>query len=401
MRSYVIDRLVWYPRNNLDNPVSFDYIINYSDTENEEPTNNTATVRLYDYNNRLVRNGVFQPQEGELMVYYSKEITSADDVEFTDDDIVWTGIYLDRQQNESPDSHFFTLTIADFGFIVYNRFWNQSYFNRELKTNEVIIDLVKNASEHPTGDGSYFIDVTNIADKRNDGSDFPITKATFINKPVYEWFKELSQPIWTNSEAEILNPVIRHPMTFKIKGYKAYWFERPTNPEYVINDNTFFLDVSEQTENEREVTYLIIECGEDFEGKPIRAYLENDLTKSTIVKERYEKIPKIAGINREYDNEAHSLRTNFSIDTNTQFRQEVRKLAQSYKEYWFSQFALGLTQITITIPYTQHWEIGEIVDFRRTGYDRGLYRIISKSNSISTNTRTTNVTLEKLPREEQ
>jgi len=395
MRSYIKEKLVWTPKGS-SNSYTIDYIIDYSDNETVSPVNNKATIKVYDVGNILIKNGVFLPKSGDLMVFYSKEVFT-NDTEFSDSDILWTGLFIDHDYNETSSDGAITLQVIDLGFKIFNRFWNRSYVSRGLRTNQIIVDIIENMSEDIDGYGEIEIDTSNIATTRNDGTPFPIIEPVFITKPVHEWVTELSSREWTNTPDELLGEeVIKKPMLFKILGAKAYWIEQPTTSIFTISNTTYVNSMKQSTQEEGEVNYLILDCGEDFDSRPIKAYLFNEESTSSITKERFESVPKIAGINQSYDNDYHSLRKDYSLTTNTDFRKAVRKLAESRKAYWFNEFGKGKTQIAVSIPLTDIPEVNSIVTVTRDNFEKGDYRIKTKSNKSNTKSRTTSLQLEKI-----
>ena len=389
--SYFLRKLEWYPKG-VVNPVIIEEIVTISTQNDDEPTNDICSISLYN-TEKIYDSGVFLPQENDIMVVYDKKVTSASLTAFTDDDIIWTGKYLDRSISQGADSNTITLKIARWSYNVFNQYSKESYYNRGLKTNEVLEASIKTTVENSDGAGGWQLDFSNIASTRNNGTDFPIIKPTMVKKPMWEFVVELGQINNTNAEIELV-PIISKPMVFDIKGKYVYWYERPTMPSITLDDESVIFDIKESSHNEEGVTKLILDCGRDFNGNPIHSYLYNEDIDTEVPKETALKKESIAGLNETYDNTVHALRSQFTVSTNSDFIDAVRVLAQSYGKYWFKTFGAARTKISVTLDMKLAI-VSDILDLQLNGYEKGRYVIKSVSTTSSNNDRSMTLSLEK------
>lgn len=389
--SYSKRKLLWYPKGEVT-PIEIEQIISITTNSDDAPTNDTASVQLFN-SSLIYRDGEFLPQENDIMIIYDKEVTKASETEYTVDDIIWTGKYLDRSLKVSADSETITLQIARWSYNIFNQFNKLSYYNSGLRTNEILEDAIKQTVESVDGSGGWELDFSNVASLRNNGSSFPIIKPTMVKKPMFEFITELGLPANTNSITELV-PVVSKPMVFDVRGQNVYWYERPITPSIIINEDTVIYDISEKSNNQEAVTKVILDCGRDFNGKPIYHYMYNKNIDSEIPKEKAMKKESIAGLNETYDNQFHALRSQFTISTNSEFIDAVKALAESFGVYWFATFGSGKTTINVNLglfPVV----VSDLVSLQLNGYEKGNYVVKSMNTNSVNNDRTMTLVLEK------
>jgi len=376
--SYVKIKGIWYKNNTL--PVTFYGISKITTSENYKPQNNVCTVDIIDPS-PFYSNGTFLPKEGDKIVIYGKIVTDNISTDFTSDDVLWTGKFIDYAYKLSFNKKVLQLRIGDWTYDVFNRFFAKSFIGLGMRTNEIIEYILKTITMNREGLGTTYLDFTNVASTRPDGSPFPIIEPVFINKPVIEWIQELSTPKWTADVSDD-PPVMVYDMIFKIKDNAVYWYYPTSAVIKVIDSNYLFDEIIEKSSNEGSVNRLILECGEDFNGEPIYTYIYNISAEADIIKEKYLLIQKIGGINKSYDNAYHLLRQQYDINTNTEFRQKVRELAEKYADYWFKHFGQSKLTIKMSIPY-QGLQLGDIVTINLPNFTNTTFKVINVSNTFT------------------
>ncbi|OYT26320.1 MAG: hypothetical protein B6V02_01990 [Thermoprotei archaeon ex4572_64] len=372
------------------------YITGIRTSKSFQSTNNSATIEVLD-NDILYPNGVFFPEEDSPVEIYAKLVTSTADAELTLNDNIWTGKYMDFKRSESLDERRLTLKIVDWGFDIFNKFSKTNYFNKGFRTNEVIIDMVKQAVENNDGTGLYPLNFVNVASLRNDGTPFPVIEYSEHTKPNSEMIEELGGITWTNTELEQNNPIVTLPMIFDIRATSVYWFEQTLNQVLVINNDTVLLNISNSTNNESSSNFLILDCGLDLNGNPITTFIQNEASTTGTQKESFKKRGKIAGLNDSYDREFHPLKAEAISQgwSNSEFRDKVRELAKSYSDFWFSHVGVEQPNISVSLPRLDI-ELGETVLVNRKNFINGKYRVIQIGQNIGSEWSTT-LTLEKQP----
>ena len=392
LNGYVKGRVAWLQ---LDGMLTIvDTILSVSSMENNQPENNYCDVTVPDFGD-FYRNGMFAINEGDLVFVYAKTITDNSDIDITDDDVFWSGRFIDYKRKDSPDESTIQLKIGDITYNLFQRYDPSSYIGRGMKTNEVLIDVIKRASERWIGDGTFEVDFENISSKRVDNSDFPVIEPTYgTSKPIYEWVNELNMPLWTNSQAEQASGNLVHtrPMIFKVRGNKAFWYYPSTDTALTITPDTPVIELEASSTNEAVVNWLILDCGDDFNGRPIHHYIYDKRTSSFIKKERAEKKYAIAGRNTDYDNAYHFLRSQYTELTNNQFRARVRELAESYAETWFYLYSRSRVEIKVTLSYRPLY-YGDLVRINVPKYLDRLWKVESVQHSLSQRAWTTSITL--------
>lgn len=362
-----------------------------------QPTNNKAEIIFNDVN-QFYENGQFIIKENTKVIVYAKIVEDNENIDFTSDDIIFTGLFLEPQKNLSSDGYSIKFSIVDFGYKVFNRMFNKTYLDLNKKTNEILIDMLQNKSEYFNGLGKFELNFDNVASTRPNGSAFPIIEPTFTKQPVIDIIKELSSTQWTNTESEI-NTNTRacvKSMIFRIDDIYVKWYY-PTE-EFVleINDTLQFLDIKETLNKEGSVNFLILECGEDLNGDVITTYIYDEKSgESPNITEQYQTYIKLAGRNLDYDNEYNALRAKYiALDDNNGFKKHIRKLAEAYSEIWFED-KRATTSISITLPLAIY-NIGDFVKLNLPNFDNTTYSIESVSNNISEKDATTTLELKKV-----
>ena len=362
-----------------------------------QPTNNKAEIVFNDVN-QFYSNGVFNIKENTKVIIYAKIVEYNESVEFTNDDIIFTGLFLEESKDLSTDSIGLKMSIVDFGYQVFNRMFNKTYLDLGLRTNEILIDMLQNKSEMQNGIGDFELNFDNVSTKRPDSSSFPIIEPTFTKQPLIDVVKELSSTQWTNTDTEINtnSRVCAKQMIFRIDDIYVKWYY-PTE-EYVleINDTLCFSDIKENLNKEGSVNFLILECGEDLEGNVFTTYIYDEKSgDSPNITEQYQTYIKLAGRNEDYDNEYNVARAKYiALSDNSGFKNYIRKLAETYSEVWFEN-KRATTTISITLPL-QQFNIGDFVKMNLPNYDNATYSIESVSNSISEKDATTTLQLKKV-----
>jgi hypothetical protein len=347
---------------------------------------------------RFYQNGKFLPKDGDVMVFFLKIVSDNVDIDITNNDAVWTGRFLDYKRKYSPDDVSLVLTVVDFNYDVFNRFHTLSYIGKNMKTNEVLTNVIKTVSESLDGDGTFKFDFSNVASTRHDGSDFPIIEPVFSShKPVYEWVVELSSINWTNSDTEITNDTLVNTrnMIFDIRNRDVYWFYPSDVPVYTFNDDLFIDSIEEVSNVEQTVNRLILDCGSDFNGRPITLYLYDEKNNTGIVKEKTEVKKVIAGDNTDYDNTYHQLRSQYSASTNDAFREKVRQEAKKYADVWF--FLYGREEKKVKMNLTNvHINYGDTIKLDLENFKKGNFRVESVTVSGNQKQISTSITLKEI-----
>lgn len=362
-----------------------------------QPTNNKAEIVFNDVN-QFYSNGVFNIKENTKVVIYAKIVEDNESVEFTNDDIIFTGLFLEQSKDLSTDGIGLKMSIVDFGYQVFNRMFNKTYLDLNKRTNEILVDMLQNKSEMQNGIGDFELNFDNVSTKRPDSSLFPIIEPTFTKQPLIDVVKELSSTQWTNTDTEINTNtrVCAKQMIFRIDDIYVKWYY-PTE-EYVleINDTLCFSDIKENLNKEGSVNFLILECGEDLEGNVFTTYIYDEKSgDSPNITEQYQTYIKLAGRNEDYDNEYNVARAKYiALNDNNGFKEYIRKLAKTYSEVWFEN-KRATTTISITLPL-QQFNIGDFVKMNLPNYDNAIYSIESVSNSISEKDATTTLQLKKV-----
>lgn len=351
MNSYFKRKLIWYKAGSTAPITITEGIQSVNTNKNTKPTTNKCTVVMDNLDLFYTLDGIFLPKEGDIMVVYEKEVTSNSNTDFTDSDVIWTGRFLDRSIQQSGESDILKLSIADWMYDVFSRFWAQSYVGRGKRTNEVIIDVLSNQCESFSGDGSYKLNFDNVATHRNDNSLFPVIEPTLINKPTHEWINELGTPQWTNAVSEVV-PIVKENMVFDIRGTNVYWYEKSDTSVLTIDKDTTIHSITTSSKKESSVNFLIIEAGQDFNGEPIYWYAVDPESGGEIIKETYQNPFTIAGKNTTYDNSYHSLRNQYNLSTNAAFIAKVIELVKSYSSYWFQEYGRSKDVISVTLDKT-------------------------------------------------
>lgn len=431
--NYIKVKVEWYPEG-ADTPINMVDTTDISTRENFEPTNNKCTLVFAGRAiSQMYESNVFKPQENDRVVVYVKKVVDNVSVAFDGDDVIWTGKFVDLGRTINADSRTATWNILDYEYDVFARFHKKAYSGLNLRTPFVLADMIKEVSEDDLGTGEFKVNFKYVGYPRTDGiqvtrpnggdqssiefvqSDidgntlayqnytalaevvkFPVIEPTMINKPTFEWVQELSSSIWTNSETEQANDDRKATKNyvFRISNQDVLWYYPLSNIAITIDGNSAVLSTNNQTQEEGSVNFLILEAGEDFNGEPIFTYIIDQSSTSTTQKERYDNQVKLAGKNTDYDNDYHSLRLQYTVSTNTEFRAKVRELAQSYAEYWFRNYGRGKQENTLTIPFTPI-TINEIVRFQLHNFPTLDFVIKGVNHNISRGTATTTLNLEE------
>jgi hypothetical protein len=185
-------------------------------------------------------------------------------------------------------------------------------------------------------------------------------------------------------------------MVFRIKGTSVYYTEQPMNQSIVINNSTFVSGLTFSTKNEESSNFLILECGENLNGEPITTYIYDNESGAPIIKESFKHEVKLAGESNTYDNQYHQLRARATSEgwSNSEFTDEVRKLAKSYSKLWFSVFGRVPPSISITIPTTS-LNLGDLAYVDRRRVKKGLYRITNITRTFGGSQRNMTLKMEK------
>lgn len=398
LNSYVKTKFVWTKEDGTEVDLS-KYIRSISTNENFDPQNNTCSLELLD-NDDIYTLGSFEMQEGDQVIVYAKVVTSNSDTTFGADDVIWEGFFIDQNRKETPDSKTVELLLVDYNYDLMNRIWGKDYNSLSKTTDEIITDITNSLLETESGLGTYKVGTSNIDTTRTDGSAFPTIEPSFNNKPVYEWIQELGQTYWTNSSAEISSGSLVHTksMIYKIRAGEAYWYYPAASTVLTVDTDTTIVEIKQATGNQGKANFLILECGEDFDGEPIFTYIYDETSESRIQKDAYEPYLKLAGKDTTYDNTYHSLRKNAIAagTSSSDFADDVRDLAEAYSVYWFEYVNKGRTEIIVTLP-KQDVALGERVEIDLNKYESGEYVIDRISHNISSNAWTTQLTLIKEP----
>ncbi|NCD06360.1 MAG: hypothetical protein EOL97_09590 [Spirochaetia bacterium] len=368
--------------------------LNIEITENFEATNNNAVLQFYTPD--VTSSGRIILNEYDKIVIYAKMVDDNVSTSFTNDDVLFTGIYLEPTRNKSSDANRISLKITDLLYVIFNRMHTESYIGDGLKTNEIIQDIFQRKCEKIDGSGTYLLSFSGIDSTRVDSTSFPVIEPVFANKPVYDWINELSTLQWTNTQTEIdsNNIVNKKPMITRIDDNEVKWYYPSDSEDLTLNKNTVLKSYSENIPNESSVNYLILECGQDLEGEPIFKYIyDSNAGASSITKEKYEHRVSLAGENTEYDNTYNALRVTHT-GNNSEFTAAVRKLAESYSEYWFDQFGRAKPTATVILPL-QKIRIGQVINNQLSSEHKGLYDIKSVSHRINGNDAQTTIKIEK------
>lgn len=396
LNSFVKLKVTW-DKNNTETIDLTRYVKSLSTTVDFQPRNNICNINLID-NDLIYENDIFLPEEGDTILVYAKIISDNSSTALSSSDIIWTGKFVDHTRTDSPDSSSLKLKVTDFTYDIFNRFWAKNYSGKSKKTNEIIIEICQNMVESDDGDGTYKLDFTNVESTRPNGSAFPVIEPILFNKPVYEWVNELGSTKWTNSETEINSGTLVNtlPMVFNIRGSNVYWYYPDGSTVLTINESTSYHELKQITSNEKAVNYLILECGEDFNGEPIFFYIYDEYSNSPIQKDAYQKQLKLAGVSNTYDDSYNELRKQSIADglTNDQFREKVRVLAVSYARYWFREVNKGRPVLSITLPKTDV-NLGDRIEMSHKRYENGTYQVKSITHNISATSWTTELKFKK------
>ena len=384
--SYIKKKIVWTKRDGTVVTL-YDEVDTIATDENFDPNNNICTINVYDTPD-LYSSGQFAVEEDDSVDVYCKVVTDSDDTAFSDStDIIWEGLFVDYTRSESPDGKTIQLKLVDFNYHLNNRLWTKSYADLGLKTDEVVVDIVESLMETDSGLGTYRVTTTNIDTTRDDSSVFPVIEPNYSNKPVYEWLNELCSTNWTNSQTEIDTGALVHTkkMIFKIRGNNAYWNYPSASVVMTIDEDTTINEIKIATQNESSANFMIIECGEDFDGEPIYHYAFDKNSSSTIQKDTYEKVLTLAGLNNDYDDQYKEIRAQAISDglTNAEFIDLIQDLADSYADYWFAYINQSQPQLKVTIPLRTDLLIGDRIECTLTKFYPATYYINKISHSVS------------------
>jgi len=428
---YLDAKVVWYRNNQSTDQVELTNIISLSSSENNKPLNNMVSIRVPRDDNLIV-SGTFVPKENDVVLIYVKKVVHSDDVDFTDSDILMTGKYVDYQKKTDPTSDTITLKIADWGYDIFNQYEKKSYYDSGLRTPFVIADSIREKSEEVSGSGGFKLDVLFVGYPRKDGIQvtrpnsgdqsaieftwddylnntaayqaytalseswkFPVIKPALQLKPMNTFLNEMSNVGYTNTEAELSSdPLTRRSYVFRINGTRPIWYYPSVTEDYIINEDDEILDISEKSTNEASTNFLILDCGSDFNDRPIHAFIQNTKSESSVKKEASEKKEALGGGNTTYDQTYHQLKSEFTSGTNTEFRQAVRDAAETYGEVWFEIFGKGETENRISVGYYPY-RYGEIVRVDLENYSNTLYKVESVAHSISKKAATTTLSLKE------
>lgn len=362
-----------------------------------EPTNNKAEIEIANPSD-FFESGQFKLNENDRIYIYAKIVESNSDSAFTSDDIIFNGLFIEHSINKTTDELVVTIDVIDFGYQIFNRMLNESYLNDGLKTDEILINVIKNNCEKPDGSGDYSLTFTGVETTRPDGSAFPIIEPTFTKDPVYDVIEDLSSTIWTNSETEIdyNNRKITKKMIFRIDGNEVKWFYPTEELVDTITNDSEIISAKQSLNTEGSVNFLILECGEDLNGDVITTYIYDEKSgTSPNTTEQYQTVKKLAGQNDDYDNQYLELRAKYiALDDNNGFIKAVRQKAQSFSEIWFKNNR-ATTTISLEVPL-KRYDIGEYIDIELSNFDKGNYEIKSVNYNISNNSATTTLILQKV-----
>lgn len=392
VNDYMDVKAVWY--RNDETPVNItEQFISATTSEDNEPETNTCNLVVQD-DDIFYTGSKLQLKEGDTIIVWSKraEDNSWDGV-FTDDEIMWYGTFVDYSKTLSPDGEQLSLKVNDLTYVLFNRFWSKSYEDLNMRTDEILIDVLSNQVENVDGTGALRLNFDNVARFRNDSSQFPVLSPNLKLKPVQEWVQELSGRGYTNDPEDPNDNVMTEKMVFRLRGPSVYWYEPSSDIKLTIDDTSVILDLKEESKNGSSVNFLILDCGEDFDGEPIYYYAVDKNSGSEIIKERYEHQLKIAGLNKDYDNAFDQLRKNYSLSTNADFRDKVRQLAQRFSDTWFDYKGRARKVVNVTVPYTP-LNIGDIVYIDIKGFSNKKYRTTSLSHTVSSRDGSTQLQLE-------
>ena len=393
MSNYYIDiKVVWYKNNEIPVDITEQYI-SANTVEDNNPETNTCNMLVLD-DDVFYSGGNLQITEGDtIQIYVERTEDPSWNGVFTDNEIMWYGTFVDHTKKLSSDTETLEFKINDFTYVLFNRFWSKSYNGAGLRTDEILINVISNQVDNPDGLGTISLNIDNVARFRNDSSQFPIINPNLKLKPVYEWTNELSQIGYTNDPTDLSDKVVTETMIFRLRGLSVYWYEPSSIVTVTIDEDTSILDFSEASGNAKSVNYLIIDCGDDFNGEPIVWYAVDKNSGTSIIKERYEHQLKIAGKNTTYDNAYDQLRKEYDLASNDDFIDRVHELAKLYSDAWFEISGKAKRKVNVTIPY-ERINIGDLIKISLPKFSQTNYRVISISHTVSKNDASTQLTLE-------
>jgi len=220
---------------------------------------------------------------------------------------------------------------ADKTYILFSRLVSESFLPSDnLTAPEAIQKVIRIATENQdglysgTGDnagvlydvdarlssnGGYITDTrrgTREDGTTNTATDFPVISMAKIQKPVYEWIEDLSQPEQTNTADELTDGVAVYGKEF------IYWIDEDNKFHWVYPDSSTTTSISFENDyvtrtkfNKRvfdAYNMIIYDCGDDLEGVGIWDYFYDDTSDIKGLKQTFKSMTDITKdmLDRDY-----------------------------------------------------------------------------------------------------
>ena len=168
-------------------------------------------------------------------------------------------------------------------------------------------------------------------------------------KPVFDWFKDLSQP---NNTGVQQNFVFFIDENLNLKWYSTSSISNPTTVQLFDN---FTITDSQETK----VNFIIAYLGKDLNGAPIYTYAYKD----------YSGAPNIQETIKDWADIARDLKDQYS--DNSAFRERVKEIGKDRARSYFETMTLGMIEGNLTeVDYV--YRLGDVLNIvmpdKKTSY---------------------------------
>ena len=159
-----------------------------------------------------------------------------------------------------------------------------------------------------------------IQDLRSDGTSFPVTSFSQLNKPVNEGIQSLSSTKKINTVAELTSTLVqsRSMRWFIDTRNRLHWYAPSNTPELIMEvgqtaaispdtQNHTIYDVAPETFVEDNINFIIFKAGEDMNGLQIKSFSRAPFSGTPNVKDSLREWPRIARQMKWEDTQAGNI----------------------------------------------------------------------------------------------
>lgn len=244
-------------------------------------------------------------EKDDIIKIWMKRATT--DESITSSDFLMTGIVKKATRQFSSEENILSIEGVDYSYNLLNKVWPKSYSSQP--TPLTVIQLVKNITSSPTGDGSLLINASSasgtgfVTGTRKSTADDGITTVADTGwptrslgnymKPAYTYIDMLSSPEFTNFDDELdgtLPLVYSRNFHWHIdESLNLHWFypDDDIDDTLTVGTDDEILDYNVSDTLMEAFNMVIWNAGKDENGTAMQGYLYNINTKESDLKIRF------------------------------------------------------------------------------------------------------------------